>query len=59
MARQEHERPVILPVWYEISATEVTEDFPTLADTAALDAGGMTVKEIAKELWDRKLSDEQ
>ena len=59
MARQEDERPVILPVWYETSATSVADEFPTLADTAALDAGTMTADEIANALWERKLADER
>lgn len=59
MARDEKDRPVILPVWYETTASEVADEMPTLADTAALVAATTTVESIASALWKRKLSDEK
>ena len=59
MARPEQGRPVILPVWYETSADDVANEFPSLADTAALSAHSMTVEDIANALWERKLFDER
>ncbi len=58
MARQDREHPSILPVWHETSATDVAQHLPSLADTVALDASKMTIEEVAKALWRRKLSDQ-
>lgn len=59
MARPDHDRPVVLPVWYGTTAAEVADEMPSLADTVALNAAEMKVGEIAVKLWERKLADEQ
>jgi hypothetical protein len=49
VAREEDGSKVILPVWHEISATEVRQSSPTLADRLAV-TSARGAEEVAKEL---------
>lgn len=43
---------------YETTASEVADEMPTPADTAAIDGAMTPVEDIASALWERKLSDQ-
>jgi hypothetical protein len=46
----EGERPLVLPVWYNIDRSDVTEHSPPLADKVAIVTDGEDIESVAKEL---------
>jgi hypothetical protein len=50
-AREIEGQKVILPIWHEISKTEVLQNSPMLADKIALNSSLLTLEQIADELF--------